>query len=594
MRAKLNGPPGTGKTTFLIKLVQTAVESGLYEPRRIGFLSFSKAGAEEARDRVAKCYKGSGTEFPWFKTIHSACYRLLDIPRNQLLTPTWLKRFVQESKIELTIDTTDNDDDDEVFSYQKIKTPGDLAKTIYSYSLLTETPWQEAIWQFEDGYNIPVDYDTVEDFVKKYESFKNPRIPTPEHPHLYDYNDMLLWVLRENMCPPLDLLIVDEVQDLSPLMFRVLNMWAERIETVVIAGDPYQAIFEFQGAAPVLMMEWRADWEKTLDQSFRCPSQIHSAARKIVGRMSQRYSNDNFSPRIQGGFVKSGCYMPSLKTLCNNSVFFLARENFRVNQIKSKIEERGIPYTYTRGRKSPVMTKYAEAISSLEKLRAGNKISYLEMDNLIDFVPQKENLERGGKTAIRQMRPNLSDFGREDKQISLENLPAWRWTDKGINKIKTGDIYGKLSDVKEGQIKYILSVLKNNGFEAIGRKPNLSIGTLHSVKGKEADTVIIDPVFCKTVGIGYEDNPEPEHRLAYVGITRARNGVYILPSDGEFYYVYPCGVLPDYPSCGEPLDRDKAIQEILFGDRPKVYAGVGAGLNTKDGEWDFDEYDMPF
>ena len=46
------GPPGTGKTTTLLNMVDRALADGV-EPSRIAFLAFTKAAANEAKERAA-------------------------------------------------------------------------------------------------------------------------------------------------------------------------------------------------------------------------------------------------------------------------------------------------------------------------------------------------------------------------------------------------------------------------------------------------------------------------------------------------------------------------------------------------------------
>ncbi len=582
MRAKLNGPPGTGKTTFLIKIVETAVKSELYQPEKIAFLSFSRAAAEEARDRVSKIYGRGNKNFLWFRTLHSACCRLLMVPGKQIFNSAWERRFKEQSAIELS---GSESTEDEVFTVAAIKTKWDVARSIYSYSLLTVTDWRQNYYRMASGYNVAITLKDLETFVQKYEAFKNPAFPTPEHPKLYDFNDMLREVYSLGICPKIDLLIVDEAQDLSPLMFKIVEMWGRKAGITVIAGDPYQAIYEFQGAAPSLMTEWEADLSVTLDQSFRCPSQVHSAARQIVGRMKSRYANDNFSPRQQGGFVKRVFSTPDVEEISGGSTFYLSRTNFEVAAVEEELREKGIPYAFSRGGRSPVITDYAAAIATIERLRGGERISYNQIDDLLEFIPQKEILRYGEKNRIRQLKGSLTDFGRQDKQISLDNLDVWGWTPEGIESLKTGKIYKKINKITDKQEKYIRRVIKKYGFGAIGKKPGLSIGTLHSVKGKEADTVIIESKLCKAVRKGFSNNPDPEHRLAYVGDTRARMGVYIkdeVYSSPGSYYPYPAGKLQDYPCKRSTIDRDKIIAEIL---------GIKPGQQD---DWDFDESDMPF
>ncbi|HQJ93146.1 MAG TPA: ATP-dependent helicase [Clostridia bacterium] len=586
MRAKLNGPPGTGKTTFLIEIVKTAIKYNIFDASRIAFLSFSKAAAEEARERVTRVFGKQGNNlFPWFRTIHSACCRLLTVPGKQIFNASWEKKFKEQTAIELSGEVAN---EDEVFVASTIKTKWDEARSVYSYSILTGTDWKSNYYRLKGNFKIPLDIKDLDSFIKKYESFKNPILVSGTHPRLYDFNDMLLGVREVGLCPPVDLLIVDEAQDLSPLMFQIIEAWSQMAKITIIAGDPYQAIYEFQGAKPALMTGWKYDKEYTLDQSFRCPSQVHSASRQIVARMKSRYANDDFNPRERGGFVKRVFCCPPLDDFGKNSVFYLARANFEVGFIEDELRQEGIPYGYTRGKnKSPVLTDYADAILSIERLRGGERISYLQLDDLLEFIPQKENLRHGEKTRIRQMRPELSDFGRRDPQIHRDNLTQWGWTETGIENLKTGRIYSQINKITDKQQKYITTVIKRHGQEAIGKQPKLSIGTLHSVKGKEADFVVIDSKFCKSVQKGFATNPDAEHRLAYVGDTRAKVGVYIKDevyrSPGT-YYPYPAGKLQDYPSCGTGLDREKAIAEIL---------GIKPGCNRED-DWDFDEKDMPF
>ena len=64
----------------------------------------------------------------------------------------------------------------------------------------------------------------------------------------------------------------------------------------------------------------------------------------------------------------------------------------------------------------------------------------------------------------------------------------------------------------------------------------IKLSTIHSVKGEECDNVVL---FTDIERIIYESatrNPDPEHRLFFVGITRAKERLYICSQHYEYQY----------------------------------------------------------
>ena len=74
---KIFGPPGTGKTTRLIKIVEKHLRLGV-QPFEMVYVSFTNKAIDEAVDRVLKKFKQyDEDDFNNFRTIHSFCKKEL-------------------------------------------------------------------------------------------------------------------------------------------------------------------------------------------------------------------------------------------------------------------------------------------------------------------------------------------------------------------------------------------------------------------------------------------------------------------------------------------------------------------------------------
>jgi superfamily I DNA/RNA helicase len=84
-------------------------------------------------------------------------------------------------------------------------------------------------------------------------------------------------------------------------------------------------------------------------------------------------------------------------------------------------------------------------------------------------------------------------------------------------------------NIDEETKQYILSA-RRRGDNV--KKPRITVSTIHSMKGAECDNVILVPELNWTSYKGYQADPDPEHRVWYVGATRAKQTLHILNSVG--------------------------------------------------------------
>ena len=107
---RIFGPPGTGKTTTLLNMVEKSLDSGI-TPSQVGFFAFTKKAANEARERAAKRFDlESEEDLPYFRTIHSLAYRLMSIRESQMMGAQNYKELSQKIGFNLRSSSSDEED----------------------------------------------------------------------------------------------------------------------------------------------------------------------------------------------------------------------------------------------------------------------------------------------------------------------------------------------------------------------------------------------------------------------------------------------------------------------------------------------------
>jgi superfamily I DNA/RNA helicase len=90
------------------------------------------------------------------------------------------------------------------------------------------------------------------------------------------------------------------------------------------------------------------------------------------------------------------------------------------------------------------------------------------------------------------------------------------------------------------RIEYPAEVLRAHGARALREPPRIIVGTIHSVKGGEADTVILLPDLTPAAYFDFEaggDGEASTRRLFYVGMTRARRRLVLCGARPRQYAV---------------------------------------------------------
>jgi DNA helicase-2/ATP-dependent DNA helicase PcrA len=322
-----------------------------------------------------------------------------------------------------------------------------------------------------------------------------------------DFTDVIHDYITTGFVPDFDILFVDESQDLAPIQWSMVSRLAEKAGSVFIAGDDDQAIFKWAGADVRQFIDLPVGSTTVLDQSYRVPSKIATCANRLISTVSNRHHKP-WKPRLEQGtarFIND----PATLDMGTGSWLLLARNTYLLGTYTDLCMRRGYVFESSMG--SPISPEVLTAIRLWERLRKGK---YLTIDQVLlvyEYFSTKVGVAYGMKTGIRAENA--------EKLVNIDELK------KSYGLLRDDIWHQALDKIPIDQKGYLLTALQRG--ENI-TEARIKISTIHSVKGGEADNVVL---FCDMAYRTYKEfqqNPDDEARVWYVGITRARENLYIV------------------------------------------------------------------
>lgn len=452
------GPPGTGKTTRLMEILSKLLQEG-YAPQEIAYVSFTREGANQGKNRAIKQFNFTELEFPYFATLHSLAFRHLKLRRSDVIQKKHYKIFSDMMGMNFTGYYTEeffHNDDQYLFFNDLYRNNRKRAKMFVK----------------------SLDINKVNQVKENYRNFKKTY-------NLWDFTDMIDVFIDKNSEIPVKAAIIDEAQDLTTLQWQMITVAFKNCEKMFIAGDDDQAIFEWSGADNDYFMEIRGNLQ-WLNQSYRLNEKVLNVAESISKRISKRVRK-TFKPTNEYGIVKKINSLEEVEIKKDETYMFLARNNHYVREIEKYIQEKGKLYFFKHDRVAKI--KDFQAIRLFEDCR------------------RKRELTREDES---KLRPYM-------EKIDIRN--AWyhnfQWPEK-----------------KKNYYKNILADTYYPDFDNI----NIKVSTIHTVKGDEADNVILCSDMTRNAYENLQENPDSEHRVFYVACTRAKNNLYVLDNRQRFKY----------------------------------------------------------
>jgi len=435
----------------------------------------------------------------WFRTIHSLCCGMLHIHYNDIWGKSDPDRFREDTGYYIKggfdvealeeFSTEDEGYDIVIFADQ-------LAKSQCK-------PLSEIIPLMPPSPKL---VDPLP-FLDTYHGWKK------EHGKI-DFTDMLVMYDDEGEPGDVDVVIVDEAQDLSSLQWKIVDRFSKDAETMYIAGDDDQSIYKFLGADEFGFLDYEADEDIVLTHSYRCPAVIGERATKVIKKIERR-KDKTVTWQEKDGEVKvhnmDEMFLPWKDWAAGEaSVMVLTRHRRQMYEVRKMLNKMKIPHTING--------------SSMATSHMGKMIRvYLELvKKTMAFRPSVvgQMLEAiGDKDQARTVR----DLGVKNRTLTL--------TREDII-IPYTDSWPMLFSKRKwelAQINALRQQINEFGLEIIGPLPNIDIGTYHGSKGREAEHVVLFTDCYAATWAEQQINPDSETRLAYVGLTRSKKTVTIIP-----------------------------------------------------------------
>lgn len=501
------GSAGTGKTTYAYNHILKPMSDA--EIADVVALSFTVAAKQALLEKEPRLKDHQ------VRTLHSIVYKELNLTREELITEEDIQEFMDTMGFRYNPENLSYEDDD--FSEEA---EGNILLRLWG-KLHNEAPRYERtlgkvnIGRFiEDNLSLVelVGADTFKNFVIEYKKYQKQL-------GKFDYDSMLYEGYKEGVKIAGSILILDEAQDLSPLMTAILDQNINNFDQVVILGDDDQTIYTALNGAMAEYLLGKEGEKIILNKSWRLPKKVLQLAMQYI-RQNRNRVDKEIEPREEEGVLRFSAGIPVDLLMYEPEVptFILARHRKRVAKIIRLLEMKEIPYRILGEKKDlKLNTKKGSVISALKfysmvKNRAlDERVSVVMLANFLDMIGERLTYEIFGEP-----KETITGNYVLDKTLGqlIQDYP------KLANIVKIPIAWLFAENTKDISIRFINKWTRRMSKLSQWERPNLVVGTIHQAKGLEADRVILDLSMNKK---SYSDmSTEYERRVWFVGTTRAR------------------------------------------------------------------------
>ncbi|NUR26265.1 MAG: ATP-dependent helicase, partial [Catenulispora sp.] len=531
---------GTGKTRAITYRIAYGVGTGEYIPSQVLAVTFTQRAAGEMRGRLRQLGAG-GVQA---RTFHAAALRQLQYfwpkavggPTPQLI----------DSKIPLVAEAV-----------RRLRLHAERAEL---RDLASEIEWAKSTQIVADDYagaaakalrTPPRDAAEVAKVYAEYESAKRDR-------NAIDFEDVLLLTIgimedRPDIAATVRnqyrYFTVDEYQDVNPLQQRLLDCWLGDRADVCVVGDASQTIYSFTGADPRYLLDFADRYDDPtvvkLVRDYRSTPQVVALANALLDRAEGRAAKARvqlIAQRADGPRPKFAEYSDAetearevsreIRKLVDagtklSEIAVLYRINAQSEEYEQALSDAGVPYILRGVERFFERPEVREAIQVW--LRGAAKA---RSDHAGDAG------DRGGASAL-----NAADTGEDLASEVRAIFSSHGWSPqapKGAGRLRErweslaalvalAEEYGR-THPDAGLDRFSAELRERADAQHAPTVEGVTLSTFHAAKGLEWDAVFLVGMTEGMMPITYAETPEQieeERRLLYVGVTRARERLFL-------------------------------------------------------------------
>lgn len=551
-----NGPllvlagAGSGKTKVLTHRIAYFVQQNLIKPENALLLTFTNKAATEMKERIQNLIQGGS---PVSGTFHSFSAKLLRIDGFNIGIP---QNFI-------IYDAQDQKD-----SIKQIMENFNISTDQYNpASILNGISEAKNQMLSPEDYKNVVRGDWQEVTSKVYSEYERML----KEIGALDFDDLLIKTLKllkeipsvlSKWQSQLTHVFVDEWQDTNKIQYALTKLLVGKSENITAVGDASQSIYSWRGADYRNINYLVRDYPKikiiNLEQNYRSTQNILDAANVVISKNSNHPILKLWTEKSKGeklklysarnGFDEADFVVGQIKKTKNYSdIAVLYRTNAQSRSLEESFIHAGIPYTLVGGVKFYDRKEIKDVISFIRYLvnpkdivskKRIEKIGIRRFEKLETYRQEAPDITKSTTIDILDTVVLKTDYltlfqkQTEENLARLENIKELRSVATEFPNINDFLENVALVEAQQDSDKH---VAKQKMI-----KDAVTLMTLHSAKGLEFPTVFIvgmeEGLFPHSRSLMDSSQLEEERRLAYVGITRAKENLYLSYAGSRLYF----------------------------------------------------------